>query len=99
MPEVEAKYSGERAAAGLGKFEDAQFPSRLQHSRKFQQAALVVRKVAEAESRCNEIETRVRERQIQGIRCRKNHGAPTSVAFLFRALQHPLHKITADYRV
>ena len=61
LPEIESKDTRQRPAARLGKLQDAHFPARLQHARNFPQAMLVVRKVAKAKSRGDQIEARIRE--------------------------------------
>src|SRR3984957_17972411 len=67
VAEIESKKARHRSAARLGEFQDSKLAIVFQNTSELPQAAFVVRQIAKPERRGHQVETSIRERQVQRI--------------------------------
>src|SRR5277367_572069 len=98
LPEIEAEDASHRTRAGFSKFQNAQFPVPPQDAREFAEPVFVIRQVAKSKRRGDQVEARVREREMQRVGSGKERVALTMSGLIARTPKHGLDKIAPDYR-
>jgi len=96
--EIEAEESRHGAANRFGEFEDAHFPTLLEHARDFAETLIVTGEIAKAEGRCDEVETRIGKREMQGVGGGEDGAVAIAARLFLRAFEHAFDEISADHR-